>query len=158
MPTGLSIASPLPKFQARSQSPWIDHFIQGISEILLTSGRCKEEYCTGAIVRVVIADRPAVVCAAETPILQVFFGVVAGSIPIAVVLPVAIFLIALIEMVGRKVRGDMKETLTKTSKEKRMKTIATKCLNYFRNLSGQALIVLAAMGTSMTAEAAGFQL
>lgn len=87
-----------------------------------------------------------------------FFGVVAGSIPIAAVLPVAIILIALAEVVGRKVGGDMKKSQTNTSHETCTKTIATKCLDCFRSLSGQVLIVLAAMGTSVTAEAAGLQL
>ena len=73
-------------------------------------------------------------------------------------LPVAIILIALAVVVGRKVGGEMEKTQTKTSQENRTKTIATKCLRYFRNFSGQCLITLAAMGTSVTAEAAGLQL
>ena len=90
-----------------------------------------------------------------------FFGAVAGSIPIAVVLAIAIPVLTLINLIGAKMKGEAMETRTTAdsmSKSDCTKTTATKCLNYSRKPAGQALLVIAAMGSSMTAGAAGHQL
>jgi hypothetical protein len=70
--------------------------------------------------------------------LMTFFGAVVGATPIAVVLTVAILLLALIELVGRKVKGDdMAAKTTETSSEVTT-TTARKCVRFFRKLTGKA--------------------
>lgn len=85
--------------------------------------------------------------------VKLVFGAVVGSTPVVVLLPVAILLISLIELMGRKVKGDdMKQDTDETM------TTTTKCWNFGRKLVGQILLTTAAMGISMTAGAAELQL
>lgn len=82
-----------------------------------------------------------------------FFGAVVGSTPVVVLLSVAILLMSLIELMGRKVKGDdMKQKTDETM------TTTTKCWHYVRKFLGQVLLTTAAMGISMTAGAAELQL
>jgi hypothetical protein len=92
----------------------------------------------------------------KSGIMKGLFGAVVGSTPVVVLLPVAILLLALIEMVGRKVKGD--DMTAKTIKAERITTITTKRRTFIRGLSGQILMTTAAIGVGMTAGEAGLQL
>lgn len=90
--------------------------------------------------------------------MMMFFGAVAGATPVAVVLTVAILLLALIELVGRMVKGDDMAAKTTEASSEVTTTTATKRVSFFRKLTGQALITTAAIGSGMTAGVAGLQL
>lgn len=77
---------------------------------------------------------------------------------IAVVLTVAILILASIELMGRKVKGDDMAAKTTESSSGVTTTTATKCVSFLRKLTGQALMTIAAIGSGMTAGVAELQL